>query len=264
MMIKDGYLYETHLHTAQASACGIANGEDYIDHMMSLGYQGMFVTDHFFNGNSCVPALPWKERVKWYASGYDRAFAAAEGKDFDVFFGIEFNFKGDEYLLYGVGVDWLLKNEDLLGLSRQEVYSRVHEGGGIMVHAHPYRERGYLSDIWLTPEVTDGAEVYNAANPDYQNALGYVYAEGLDVPMTAGSDIHRLHHDAMGGMLFKRRIKDERDFARAILGREGVPVRVFEGRIEPVKGIRELTETEEKPTLPVHRLDREGKPLPEM
>ena len=55
-----------------------------------------------------------------------------------------------------------------------------------MVQAHPYRERGYLSEINLTPAVCDGVEVYNACNPDYQNSLGYEYA--VDVYPMYGSD----------------------------------------------------------------------------
>lgn len=103
-----GYLYETHLHTCEASACGKVHGEDYISYMMAKGYSGMIVTDHFFNGNTCVPEdLPWKERIEIYASGYERALKAAEGKDFLVMFGVEINFNKDEYLLYGIDKDWL-------------------------------------------------------------------------------------------------------------------------------------------------------------
>ena len=80
-----GFLYETHLHTCQASACGKVNGEDYIRYMMDKGFSGIVVTDHFFNGNTCVPAdLPWNEKVEMYCSGYERALKAAKGLDFTV------------------------------------------------------------------------------------------------------------------------------------------------------------------------------------
>ena len=94
-----GYLYETHLHTSEASACGKVSGSDYIDFMKDRGFQGMFVTDHFFNGNSCVPQyFPWEKKVERYVTGYKKAQEAARGKDFDVLFGVEYNFHGDEYL----------------------------------------------------------------------------------------------------------------------------------------------------------------------
>ena len=248
------FLYETHLHTVQASACGKVKGADYIEYMKSKGYQGIIVTDHFFNGNSCVPYyIPWKDRVKWYCSGYEDALAASRGKNFDVLFGIEFNFRGDEYLIYGVDEKWLLENDDLLRLSRRQVHRRVHEGGGVMIQAHPYRDRCYLSEIILTPEISDGIEIYNAANPDNENALGYQYAMELGVPMTSGSDIHFFYDGAMGGMLLPARISSSSEYAELVMNREAEPVRVTDGKIEKITDISELTDPVGEPTLPVMR-----------
>lgn len=254
----NGYLYETHLHTSQASACGRVQGADYIDYMIDMGYQGMIVTDHFFNGNSCVPPIPWKERVHWYASGFEQAKKAAANRDFDVFFGVEFNFKGDEYLIYGVDEKWLCDNEDIMSLSRGQVYERVKAAGAIMIQAHPYRERGYLSDIRLTPSVSDGIEIYNAANRDNENALAYRYAQKLNVPVTAGSDIHYLDPDAMGGMLFPERLKNISDFVNAVLQEKGIPVKVEKGRCRPVEEIPAMTVPTALPGFPVFY---EGEPV---
>ena len=250
-----GYLYETHSHTSEGSACGKVHGADYINYMKEKGFHGMIVTDHFFNGNCAVDRrLPWKERVDRYTLGYRKALQVSEGKDFDVLFGVEFNFKGDEYLIYGVDEEWLMANEDIMSMSRQEVYERVHEAGAIMIHAHPYRERGYLSDIKLTPGICDGIEVYNAANPDYQNALGYAYAKELDLPMTAGSDIHFFYDGDMGGMLLPQRISDISEYVGFVLRREAVPVVVSAiSTITPVEEIESLTTVSEGPTLPVYR-----------
>lgn len=94
------FLYETHLHTSEGSACGEINAADYIDFMKGRGFDGMVVTDHFFNGNSAVDrSLPWRERVLRYTEGFKKAREAAKGKDYDVLFGIEYNFDGDEYLI---------------------------------------------------------------------------------------------------------------------------------------------------------------------
>ncbi|MBO4863343.1 MAG: PHP domain-containing protein [Eubacterium sp.] len=246
------FLYETHLHTSQASACGKVKGADYIDYMKSKGYQGIIVTDHFFNGNSCVPYnLFWKDRVEWYCSGYEDALEASKGKDFDVLFGIEFNFRGDEYLIYGVDKKWLLDNDDILRLSREEVYKRVHQGGGVMIQAHPYRDRYYISEIILTPGICDAIEIYNAANPDNENALGYHYALELNVPMTSGSDIHFFYEGAMGGMLLPTRISSPSEYAELVMKNDTVPVRVLDGKNEAVTDITELTVPVGDPTLPV-------------
>ena len=247
-----GYLYETHLHTLEGSACARVAGADYIDFMKSRGFAGMIVTDHFFTGNCAVNrSLPWKEKVSLYMAGYRNALAASSGKDFDVMFGIEYNFRGDEYLLYGLDEKWLLDNPDIESLSYEGVYERVHQGGGIMFQAHPYRERGYLADIRLNPSVTDGIEIYNAENDDNMNALAYEYAKKLNVPMTGGSDIHYFRDSALGGTMLPERIDDSADFARLVMAGEGVPTRVLNGEIKSVYDIPTLLKSVHGPSMPV-------------
>ena len=46
------YIYETHLHSCVASACGRSEPEEYIPYYKKLGYSGIFVTDQFFKGNN--------------------------------------------------------------------------------------------------------------------------------------------------------------------------------------------------------------------
>ena len=248
-----GYLYETHLHTCEASKCGKVHGEEYIDYMMDKGYSGIIVTDHFFNGNTCVPEdLPWEDRIEIYASGYERAKKAAEGKDFNVMFGVEFNFWKDEYLLYGIDKKWLIDNECIMDMTRHELLDAIHKAGGIMIQAHPFRERDYLSDIKLAPTACDGVEVYNAANKPNMNALGYEYTVDLGLPMTAGSDIHFFHDNDMGGMLFEEKLSSVNDYASAVKNGKGIPVRLgSDGTITPVSEIKEQTVSTDLPTLPV-------------
>ena len=251
------YLYETHLHTCEASACGKTPGKDYISFMLEKGYSGIIVTDHFFNGNSCVPReLPWKERVELYCKGFEHACEASRGSGLSVFFGIEFNFEGDEYLLYGVDKEWLLSHPEILSYSRKEVYAAVHEGGGVMIQAHPYRERDYLNAIHLTPDVCDGIEVFNAGNKDYMNALAYHYALDLGLPMTAGSDIHHtvtFETAPMGAVAFEEKLTSARDYARAVLAGKGTPVMVWPDKVIPVSQVPEQCVISAQPTLPVYR-----------
>jgi histidinol phosphatase-like PHP family hydrolase len=64
------YLYETHLHTVQSSACGQSEGRSYIRGYKDLGFTGIIVTDHFYNGNSAVNRqLPWREWVNRFCRG---------------------------------------------------------------------------------------------------------------------------------------------------------------------------------------------------
>ena len=81
------YMYETHLHTCQSSACGWTKGRDYVPYYQDMGYAGIIVTDHFFRGNTAVKKhLPWQERVNQFCIGYEDAREAGEKAGFSVFF----------------------------------------------------------------------------------------------------------------------------------------------------------------------------------
>ena len=251
------YVYETHLHTCEASACGKTHGRAYIPYMKRKGYSGIIVTDHFFNGNSAVPRnLPWKERCDLYCAGYEQALEASldpqTANGLRVFFGIEYNFQGDEYLLYGIDKEWLYSNPDILSCSREEVYKRVHQGGGIMIQAHPYRERGYLDTIHLTPSVCDGAEVLNAGNDAYMDALAEEYAAHYHFLRSGGSDIHHNNNGPMAGMRFDHPIESIQDYVKSFLAGEGTPVLLVEdGVFVPVDEIPERCIVSKRETLPV-------------
>ena len=233
------YIYETHLHTIEASACSSTPGEDYITYMKGLGYSGIIVTDHYFTGNSCVPKnLPWEKRIEQYCCGYEHAKAAA-GDDFTVLF-----------------KQWLLDHPGFETRDRYEVYRMVHEAGAIMIQAHPYRERGYLSEINITPDISDGVEVYNAANPDWQNSLAYEYAVKRGFKMAAGSDIHNFSQENMGGMRFSFPINSIEDYKEAFMAGEGTPVYLKDvhgkhGELRPVSEAKELTIPTQESTLEV-------------
>ena len=98
----------------------------------------------------------------------------------------------------------------------------------MVIHAHPYREAGYIKEIRLFPEYVDGVEVVNAAhsNPrskSHNRAIfdqhATEYAREHHLRMTAGSDIHDIPLFG-GGMAFKRKFDSIEDFCQAILNGE--------------------------------------------
>ena len=247
------YIYETHLHTSEASLCGNLPGAEYIDFMKSRGYSGIIVTDHFFNGNTCIShELSWKERIEAFYQGYENARKAAEGTDFSVFFGLEVNYDRDEYLLYGLDKQWLLDRPDLLSYSRKELYDAVKESGGLMIQAHPFRERFYITEIHLSPDMCDGIEVYNAGNVSWQNALAHDYAKEHNLPVIAGSDVHFKSEDAMGGVSVSYPLHSIQDFVQAFHRGDFTAVSVREDNsIVPVDTLEEECNTVQKSNLPI-------------
>ncbi len=208
------YRYETHLHTAQASACSAVRGRDYIPFYQDQGYTGIFVTDHFFGGNTAVDrSLPWREQVDRFCSGYEDARNEGDKRGFPVFFGWEQNYQGDEYLVYGLDKAWLYDHPEAKRWTRAEQYREVRRFGGCVVQAHPFRNRDC---IYLNTACVDGAEVYNVPNAPEMNVRAYHYAKNLGLPMLAGSDIHGLKWPALSGVALETPLRDATDFAARV------------------------------------------------
>lgn len=97
------YKYETHLHTAPVSKCATATVEESIEFYKKMGYDGVFVTNHFVDGNiNCDRTRPYKEQLDFYFSDYERALEIGEKIGLKVFLGVELSYKGTDFLVYGL------------------------------------------------------------------------------------------------------------------------------------------------------------------
>lgn len=217
------FRYETHLHTIEGSACAVSKAVDYIEVYKRIGYSGIFVTNHFFGGNTCVPRnLPWSERINMYCSGYDLAFETCKKDDnFKVFFGIEQTFDGDDYLIFGLDKKWLLSHPEIEFMNHQEVFAAVNEMNGLMIQAHPFRLRGYIPAVHLHPREVHAVEIYNGGNKPEENELAALYAKNFHFPMTGGTDIHNANlvfekPEIIGGVEFDAPLEDVFDFAQRV------------------------------------------------
>ena len=226
-MIRDyPYLYETHMHTKQSSACACDNGYDMARACHEFGYAGIIVTDHNWGGNTCTDrSLPWKQWVREFTRGYaDAKRYADEHEDFDVFFGYEAGFSGTEFLIYGITPQWLEAHPEIWDASLEDHLRMVRSGGGTVIHAHPFREAWYISEFRLFPELVDGVEGINATHSCHKSTAHYqkkyddravAYANAHHLPMTAGSDVHSTNLFG-GGVAFRRRLTSLEDYCNAI------------------------------------------------
>lgn len=218
------YRIETHAHTSEASKCGKATGAEMARFYKSEGYDGMFVTDHFFNGNTAISReLPYAERVGLFYRGYENAKAEGDRIGLDVFPGFEFNCGATEFLVYNTTKEWMISYPDLPETDLSTLYRRVHEAGGFVVHAHPFRQRSYIKMIRLLPDCADAVETLNSAHPADSpfDARARWYAESYGLPETAGSDNHVLTPVRLSGMEFDTPVLGGGDYAQKILAREG-------------------------------------------
>lgn len=211
------YKYETHMHTREASACASSTGAEMARAHKQAGYTGIFVTDHFFNGNSAIPReLPWQERVERFCLGYEHAREEGERIGLQVFFGFEYAYHGAEFLVYNLDKQWLLAHENIDLCSPRQALLQMHQSGAFVIQAHPFRERDYIDHIQLFPRDIDGVEAVNAAHLGeegrHMNQRALAYARMFDLPATAGSDSHSVGCLFGGGVEFPEKLKTPLDY----------------------------------------------------
>lgn len=223
------YLYETHLHTNQGSACGVNSGYEMAKACKEAGYTGIFVTDHNWGGNTCVnKELNFSEWMRLYKRGYEDAKEYGDANDLYVFFGMETGFHGTEFLLCGLSPEWFVENPEIRVSGIEEQYRLVHEAGGMVVQAHPFRVEDYIPEVRNFPEFVDAFETSNAThsspisvshnNPAWDD-MARELAIRTNKPATAGSDVHSTRLFG-GGVAFKRKITSGKDYCKAILSDE--------------------------------------------
>ncbi len=257
-MINGKYLYETHMHTMEASKCSDSPAREYIARYRDFGYDGIIITDHFYHGNTCVDrSLPWPEFVRRFCLGYHHAREEGERQGFPVYFGWEENFRGDEFLVYGLNEQFMLAHPEMTSWTRAEQYEAVRAAGGCVVQAHPFRARDYIRDIWLSPYFVDGIEGVNATNEDPWNTLALRYAASLRLPVTAGSDNHHvttMRREVLAGVLFDEPLTGSDDYARRILNGDRIELYLPH---DPLPYTPDIT-----PDKPVYWLERDGTSVP--
>ena len=225
------FLYETHMHTCQGSACGRATGKEQAQYYRELGYTGIIVTDHFFGGNTAVDRrLAWEERIDLFWAGYEEAKEEGDRNGLDVFFGLEQNFAGDEYLVYGLTKEYMKAHPEMEHWTRAQQLEEVHRAGGCVIQAHPFRMRHYMDRIRLGLPFCDGIEAANAGDEPLDDARAWRYGQEKGLVMTAGSDNHAGAGWPAYGVVTEKRLTSIGDYVKIILERNPVGLYIPEGR----------------------------------
>ncbi len=185
------YKYETHLHTYPVSRCAKAGVRETLEFYKSQGYDGVFITNHFLDGNINISSFePYEKKLQFYFSDYENGLDISDEIGIKVFFGVEMSYHGTDFLIYGLDKQWFFDNPQIMKMNVREKLSFIMSSGGYAVQAHPYREAGYIDHIRLYPRSVNAVEVINGANSELANKMALQYAESYELAMTAGSDNH--------------------------------------------------------------------------
>ncbi len=213
------YKYETHCHTAPVSKCARATVRETLEFYRSLGYEGVFITNHFLDGNGDVDrSTPYETQINAYFADYEAGVAMTDEIGIKVFLGVEMSYEGTDFLIYGLDKEWYLAHPEIMDMKKSEELPYIMENGGYVVHAHPYREAGYIDHIRLYPREIHGVEVLNSSRTDFENHMAELYAENYGFTRTAGSDNHHgpMHTKNIAGMMSDTPIADEADFVERV------------------------------------------------
>ena len=217
------YKYETHLHTAPVSNCGKAGVEETVVFYKEMGYDGIFITNHFLDGNMNrdYKDAPYEEAISFYFSDYEKALEIGKEIGIQVFLGVELTYKGTDFLIYGLDKAWYLAHPEIMEMKKSEELAFMMECGALVIQAHPFREASYIDHIRLYPRQIHGVEVCNAYRTELENALAKHYAESYELLEIAGTDNHWAGEaKAVAGIYTDTPIKDEQDFICRVRNKE--------------------------------------------
>lgn len=212
------HLYETHLHTHPVSKCACADVSEVVNFYKELGYTGIFLTNHFLDGNINIDReLPYEEKINFYFSDYEQAKKLGEEIGLDVFFGAELSYKGTDFLIYGLDKEWFLSHPEIMKMSKGEELTLMANEGALIIHAHPFREAAYIDHIRLYPKHVHGVEIINANRTEFENDMAKLYAKNYYLLPFAGSDNHRgKAQTKLAGVKLSSKIESEYDFVQRI------------------------------------------------
>lgn len=212
------YRYETHLHTSPASACAKATVEESVRFYKRLGYDGIFITNHFLdaNINKSYRTLPYEEQIELFFQDAEEAEAIGREVGIKVFAGVELSGGGADFLVYGLDKEWYLSHPEIMSMKKCEELPFLIENGALVIQAHPYRN--LLDHISLFPRHVHGAEVINASMDELTNAMAKHYAKSYSLISFAGSDNHTAGaRAALAGVELDSPISSVKEFTERIL-----------------------------------------------
>lgn len=191
---------DLHMHEKRYSLDSTLALEEIVEIAKKRGLDAICITDHDSMG------------LREYAEEYSKKTG------FPIFVGIEyFSLQGD---ILAFGIDHYPEDR----ISAQEFIDYVHEQGGVVVSAHPFRHNrrgleGYLDIL----KGVDAIEILNGSTLPDAAMVAVQYARKYGFAITGGSDCHYPDKVGICATYFQNEIKTMDDLVSAIRNRECQP-----------------------------------------
>ena len=218
------YKYEMHLHSSLTSKCATSDSVEYVKRAVETGFAGMVLTNHFYRGNSAIDkSIPWCDFVEFYKRDWENAKEEGDKQDIDVIFGMEEGYgNGKECLIYGLTPKDFSECGDFPKMPIAEISAFVRSKGGFIACAHPFRNRGYITNPDLEPcaEYFDGVEVYNRGNSPEENIKAMEFAKKNNLICIGGGDTHSTSGFGAAGIILPQRVSGGKELVEMLKARK--------------------------------------------
>ena len=194
-------LIDLHIHEKQFSKDSFLALEEIVKIAKEKGLDAICITDHDSMG------------LREYAAEYTKKTG------FPIFVGIEFySLQGD---ILAFGIDSYPDER----VSAQEFIDHVHEQGGVVIAAHPFRHnRRGLEDNLATLKGVDAIEILNGSTMPDATMMAVQYAKKYGFATTGGSDCHYPHKVGTCATYFEDPIRTMEELVAAIKNHKCKPV----------------------------------------
>lgn len=206
---------DLHIHTKLYSACSNINPRVLIDRAKKIGLDGIAITEH---------NMMWQEG--------ERKELIARANGLVILFGIEVNVKKSEDAMHSKTGEHYLVFWDPQTLpplvyeymDEQLLFKSVHDAGGVVIVAHPFRFNPQFDKKFLHHYPINGIEVKSTNIDDKGKQKAIELSEKMGLCPVAGSDAHSLRSVGKYYTEFQSPITNELELVRAIQERKCHPV----------------------------------------
>ncbi len=212
---------ELHLHTSPVSRCAHVDAASAIGQYIEWGYDTVVVTNHMspalFSKELTCDHDDWHAVVDYYLSDYRIAKKTA-GDKMNVLLGMELRVRenANDYLVYGIDEQFVYDMGNPLDIKLKNIVPMIHEAGGIILQAHPFRDKMTVTN----PKLIDGIEVVNfTAGHDSRNDIACMWAKKFDMLGICGQDYHNRDYIIGAGILTDTLITNEKQLRDILVSR---------------------------------------------
>jgi len=208
---------ELHVHTSPCSICAEVPPETAVEDYARLGTSAIVITNHINpNAYNYESAEAYAES---YLADYRLAKATGERLGVNVILGAEIRFteNSNDYLVYGISEDDILKMYPLIDKGIENFYKEFKNDRNLILQAHPFRNGMVLAPV----DSIDGIETFNS-HPGHNSRIAVALKYASENPRfitVGGTDYHHKNQEGLTFLLTNRLPKDSFDLAEILKSR---------------------------------------------